>query len=285
MPSRIIVVQPECKDRIGHNYAAIRSLEKAIAPAKPIICIHRKASRSLGLSEDRTLRQFSGRITCGRAEQGKASNGATPSVRELSDLIERVAIGPKDHLVFPTAGAEIVLALLQVLHNRALEHWPHCHLRFNGDERRPELEAIAHQMLSDIGSRTLKLHLYADYAVNVRHVLKFYDENRFDLARLPTLWPDQAAPRCNQGSDGYFTIGVFGPPRRDKGKYRLGPIFAELLAQTGAGSAQIPFRVLIQNDKSLHRALRLRASLAAKLRTEVGRVSFAPAEMSNADFI
>ena len=285
MASRIIVVQPECINRTGHNYAALRSLESAIAPAKPIFCIHRNASRSLELAKDRTLRHFSGRIACESPLQDNASNVVTSSVRELSDLVERLAIGPDDHLVFLSASAETALALLQVLRDRDLDHWPHCHLRFFGDERRRDIEGIAHKMLSDIRGRNAKLHLYTEFAANVRHVVKFYEDNPFDLARLPTIWPDKVAPEDNQGKDKYFTIGVFGPPRRDKGKYRLAPIFAELFAEANAGKIHSPIRVLIQNNKSLHRAIRLRVSLAMRLRTNVRGVSFASAEMSNARFI
>lgn len=284
MPSRIIVVQPECKSRIGHPYAAIKSLEKAIAPARPVICIHRQASRSLDLAEDRTIRQFSGRIAGAVAAPGDAPV-PTPGVRELATLVKDLAIGHKDHLVFLSATAETALAVVQVFQDREPEHWPHCHLRFIGDERRPDLEISAHRILSDIRSRSQKLHLYAEFVANVRHILELYDDNPFEEARLPTLWPDQSAPRCRQTRDEHFTIGVFGPPRRDKGKYHLGPIFAELLAQADAANAQIPFKMLVQNDKSVHRAFHLRVSLAAKLQREMGRVTFAPAEMSNPDFV
>lgn len=285
MSARVIVLQPECKSLSGHHYAQIMSLETAIAPVKPLLCVHRQAKKSLNLDESRTLRQFSGRIAGTIASQSDNSFVASPTSRELADLFERIAIGPEDHLVFLSACAETALAVVQILESRNQANWPHCHLRFLGDERRPDLVAIAHRMLGDLKRRSAKLQLYTEFAANVRHVLKYYDNNAFDLSRFPTLWPSQVEADPNRGSPGPFTVGVFGPPRRDKGKYRLAPILAEFLSKARTMRAPSGIKVLIQNDNRLDRALRLRASLVAKLRTDVGKVSFLPAEMSNADFI
>lgn len=285
MTSRIIVLQPECKGRVGHHYAQIKSLENAIAPMKPLICVHRHASETLDFDEGRTFRWFSGRIAGSVASPSDPSLVATPGSRELDGLLEHIDIGPEDHLVFLSACAETVLALLQVLAARGMEHWPQCYLRFLGDERRPNLETIAHQKLGDLTRRSPKLHLYSEFAANVAHVASCYDKNKIHLSRLPTMWPDQAGLTGDHRRNGQFTIGVFGTPRRDKGKYRLAPIFAELLAQTVTKEARFEFSALVQKDSRRYRALRLRASFASKLRSDMGRVSFLPAEMSSEDFI
>jgi glycosyltransferase involved in cell wall biosynthesis len=285
MSARVIVLQPECKSLSGHHYAQIKSLETAIAPVKPLLCVHRQAKKSLHLDESRTLRQFSGRIAGTIVSQSDNSFVASPSSRELVDLFERIAIGPEDHLVFLSACAETALAVVQVLGSRDQANWPHCHLRFLGDERRPDLVAIAHRMLSDLKRRSAKLQLYTEFAANIRHVLKYYDKDAFELSRIPTIWPSQVGAAANRRNNGHFTVGVFGPPRRDKGKYRLVPILAEFLSKARAMRALSGITVLVQNDIRLDRALRLRASLVAKLRAEVGKVRFLPAEMSNADFI
>lgn len=285
MGSRIIVVQPECKDRTGHHYAAIRSLEHAIAPAKPIFCIHRGASETLELAKDRTIRHFAGRISGLVGTPSDEALSASSGVRSLGDLFDRLAIGPNDHLVFLSTSAETVLAILHLLQPRNPEMLPHCHLRFLGDERRQDLENTAHRLLNDFGCRTPRLHLYTEYAACVREVLKHYHSNPFELSRLPTLWPDEINSEDDSGCDLWFTVGVLGQPRRDKGKYRLGPIFAEFFKQRRKANIQYPLKVLIQNDRRLHRALRLRASLAAKVRMEIGRVHFAAADMSSQAFV
>lgn len=285
MTSRIIVLQPECKGRAGHHYAQIKSLENAIVPMKPLICVHRQASETLDFDEGRTFHWFSGRIAGSVASPSDTSLVATPGSRELDSLLNHIGIGPEDYLIFLSACAETALAVLQVLAARKMEHWPQCHLRFLGDERRPDLEAIAHQKLGDLTRRSPKLHLYTEFAANVAHIAKYYDKNIFRLSRLPTMWPDQTGLAGDLRRDGRFTVGVFGTPRRDKGKYRLAPIFAEFLALTGTMDADFEFTALVQSDSRRYRALRLRASIASKLRSEMGRVRFLPAEMSNEDFI
>lgn len=140
-------------------------------------------------------------------------------------------------------------------------------------------------MLGDLKRNSPKLRLYAEFAANIRHVQKYYDENAFATSRLPTMWPDQVESVGDNRSNEYFTVGIFGSPRRDKGKYRLAPIFAAFLKQARAMNIRRSPAMLIQNDGRFDRAMRLRASLAAKLRTDIGKVRFLPAEMTSADFI
>jgi glycosyltransferase involved in cell wall biosynthesis len=285
MPPRVILVQPTCKDREGHPYAAIKSLEAAIAPVEPLICIHRRASRSLDLPDDRAIRHFGGRITCSATAGSDGLPGAISGSDELDTLFDRLAIGREDHVVFPSGCAETALALLRVLRRQPAESWPHCHLRFIGVERRRDLEPMAHAALSDLRRRSARVHLYAEFEATVGHVLRHYDEDPFELVRLPTLWPDEGAPAVRSQSDATFTIGVLGQLRRDKGKYRLGPILAEFFGLMRRAEFPLPIEVRIQSDARLFRTLHLRGLLASRLGREMKRVHVIPTGTSNKEFV
>lgn len=279
MTGRVIVVQPECKSRAGHPYAAIKSLEHAIAPQEPLICVHRHASRAMDLPQDRTIRHFSGRLSAPK----DSTTGASTGFRELNDLFLKASVTADDHLVFPSASAETALALIRLLQHRRTRSWPQCYLRFIGDERRTDLEPEAHQRLNDVRSNTDRLNLRYEFEGNIRHVLKYYKHNPFEPTRLPTSWPDQFTAQCEKVLDEPFTIGVFGPPRRDKGKHRLASILAMFFAQMRQAELHSS-KVIVQKDSRLDRTLKLRADLLLRLGKQAARISFSPAEVTNTDF-
>ena len=282
--ARVFLIQPACRNRLGHYYAALCSLADVI-DAEPVFVVHSAAEADLEFPDGTILRAFSGRpvappdppdIDPATAMPERSANLFT---RELKAFFDREKPGPDDHLVFCSACCATALALRTVVAGLAEQDWPNLHLRFLGDEWSPELEEPAHRWLAATVERTDRVHVYMETPANLEPFAALYPPGALTLAPVPTRWPEAESDAT--GGDGVFRIGYLGPPRADKGMYRL-PAIMRRMVRSRSGRR---VRFLRQRSARLDRQVRLWLSCLLALGPAIRAIEWLPASMSNDGFI
>lgn len=278
MAGRIFVLEPAVgRAHSGHNLMSHKLLSQALAGVEQFYVLGVDASTDIPGLNGTVLPLFPRGFV--RLTRRTERAGRKPHLRLLKRLMPRFPgydtfrfakvlarliadrhIGPIDHLVVTSGSTTLLGVVLPCLRALPVAVWPQLHVRMFAqrfDDPTPDVDAV---MIALRGCQTAapgKVHVYTE-----TKALKAMFEQRYGLSGIGLFLLPIAAPTTavapKTGSD--FTIGFFGPVRRDKGAPRLAPILAALMALRPSSGLAGGLRFVFQDDGGRH-ARALRAAL------------------------
>ncbi|WP_136657609.1 glycosyltransferase [Nitratireductor sp. XY-223] len=263
----IAVVDPTHLENGGHHLTSLELLQRALHPHRTTFFIERHSSpQVLDVLDDVRFEFATGqhRLTVQRAKR-KANIArwrVSQTVRLLSgkpadvldgscyvqDLLRVIDMyGPSDHLILPTARADVLCSLLTAAARRPAAHLPHMHVRLLEFASPPdrELANSGFRGLANFADGFERLKVYTETETLRRHLAE-----RFGFKEIGSAILQPPAAEKRPATD-KISIGYLGGRlRRDKGYHRLPDIVGRTERKI-AGTAfqdKVWFVVQLQKD-------------------------------------
>lgn len=257
---KILILDPECGDLIGHCYVTTRTLIDALPDAARFLAIHRKASPGLDFGDSvivwrwPDLRTLAGRAfrQVARSPRYRAALHLR-SVQAMLDFVRRAGLSTGDVIIVHTASPDKWSSLAAFARALGTINGPTLHVRILEDyrsDRHDPADALGLSQLADAARDFPSLHIYAE----TQETCALLQANRgFPVVRTwltPMNFLPSEPPREKTDPRECLVIGMPGGKRTEQG-VSLIPDIIRLLAlrhsDTGAGR----IRILLQKPAGL----------------------------------